>query len=832
MRIKSYIHVENLHVITPPNGSGIAFRGNSRGCVARNCYVEGNKSNNSRAGITFSATLEGNYGTSNKVIGNEIVNCFEGILGSGGIHNGGLVENNLIRDARPGGEDGIVAKRGNYEGLIIRNNEITRWRDDGIDLFDGTNVIVEYNKVHDVASQLNGSGNCIKAGGSGSRSEGCIIRYNTVYNNVSGSGGGVRNGITSNSGDKMKIYGNLIYNVKGEAIAIPSGSQSIEIHHNTAISNSKEAIYVAGGNVVIKNNIFWGRSRPLNFNRSVKGSNNVFINGGNQSNYSGSNDIKASASAVFANPSRGDYQLKSGSPAIDKGVRISGYTTTIRKRSIKGNPDIGVFEYGGATAAPPTANLSVSAGSDVTITLPTNSASFQAQASGNNGASVSYRWTKSSGPSATLNNTTSSKLELRNAQEGTYVLSVTASANGRTASDEVRLIVKPANDNSPPKPTPSPTPNPTPPTSSKNGLRYKYYEGAWMVLPNFGSQSVRKQGVVSNFDLGARKRSDHFGMVFTGSIDIKSSGAYTFYTKSDDGSKLFIDGKQVVNNDGLHGPRENSGKITLSAGRHSIEVQFFERTVGEMLEVRYAGPGISKQRIPSSVLYLDGNTPPSNPTPAPAPKPDPSPAPAPKPDPTPSASEVTANAGSDKNVSVNSTISLSGSGKGPNPFRRYAWQKVSGPSVQMNNQNTANLQLLNLQSGTYVFRFTATDSEGNSGSDDVTLRVSGSNARLASGAKNKVAGEAPADHLTPDAALLAFPNPADRSLTVRLPDSPDQSGVLVMTDLLGRVVRQLDQSLTSDSQQLQLDTSDLPQGTYLLKWQGNQSEAIKIMISH
>ena len=151
---------------------------------------------------------------------------------------------------------------GNYEGLIIRSNEITRWRDDGIDLFDGTNVIVEYNKVHNVASQLNGSGNCIKAGGNGSKSEGCIIRYNTVYNNVSGSGSGVRNGISSNSGDKMKIYGNLIYNVKGEAIAIPSGSQDIEIYHNTAISSSKEALYVAGRDVIIKKQYFLGKQPP------------------------------------------------------------------------------------------------------------------------------------------------------------------------------------------------------------------------------------------------------------------------------------------------------------------------------------------------------------------------------------------------------------------------------------------------------------------------------------------------------------------------------------------------------------------------------------------
>ncbi len=523
------------------------------------------------------------------------------------MHQGGLVENNLIRDTRPGGEDGIVAKRGNFNGLVIRNNEITRWRDDGIDLFDGANVIVEYNRVHDVASRLNGSGNCIKAGGSGSQSVGCIIRYNTVYGNISGAGGGVRNGISSNTGDKMKIYGNLIYNVKGEAIAIPVGSVDVEIYHNTAISSSKEAIYVGGKGVVLKNNIFWGSSRPLNINTAVKGYNNVFINGFSENRYSSSNDISASASAVFADPTKRDYQLKAGSPAINKGVKISGYTTTIRKRSIKGNPDIGVYEYGGATAPPPAANLSVSAGSDVTITLPTDRASFQARASGTNGASVSYRWTKKSGSSVTLQNTSSSKVNLLNAREGTYVLSVTASANGSSASDEVRLVVRPANDPTPP-PSPAPPSDPEPPTSSNNGLRYKYYEGSWPMIPNFGAQKVLKQGTVANFTLGVRRKDDRYGIAFTGSIDIKSNGKYTFYTTSDDGSNLYIDGKKVVDNDGNHGPQERSGSVTLSKGRHAIEVHFIERTVGEMLEVRYAGPGISKRRIPSGVLYTDGNT--------------------------------------------------------------------------------------------------------------------------------------------------------------------------------------------------------------------------------
>ncbi len=280
----------------------------------------------------------------------------------------------------------------------------------------------------------------------------------------------------------------------------------------------------------------------------------------------------------------------------------------------------------------------MSAGGDVTITLPINRASFQAQASDTDGASVSYRWTKESGPSATLNNATSSKLDLQNAQTGTYVLSVTASANGKSASDEVRLVVKSANDPDPeptPTPAPAPTPSPTPPTSSNSGLRYKYYEGSWPYIPNFSAQKVLKQGTVSNYTLGVRQKDDRYGIVFTGSIQINTSGNYTFYTTSDDGSNLYIDGKKVVDNDGNHGPQERGGSVSLSKGRHAIEVHFIERTVGEMLEVRYAGPGVSKQKIPNGVLFTDGSVSPSDPNPEPAPKPKPKPEPAPKPEPTP-----------------------------------------------------------------------------------------------------------------------------------------------------------------------------------------------------
>ena len=531
---RSYITIKDIHVIAPPTAGGISIRGNATNVEIRDCKVEGNSSNRSYTGIVYSVAYQGRYPSRIRIINNDVSRFFQGLLGQDGMKGGGFIEGNRIHSFRPGGEDGIVAKRGNFEGLVIRDNEVTGWLDDGIDLYGGNNVIVEYNRVHDVSRTLNGGGNGIKGGGADAKSDNNIIRYNKVYNIVASSSG-VKAGISTNAGDNMKIYGNLVYNVQGEAITVTGGSQNISVYHNTAISTGKQALYISGSaaNVSLRNNIFWGIRGDINVNLPTSGRNNLFINGPG-GKYSGSNDIKASASEVFASVSNRDYRLKSGSPAIDKGISISGYTSSIDKKSIEGTPDIGAYEYGGSSSPPPT------------------------------------------------------------------------------------------------EPKPEPEPAPTPPTdpepepespTGNNGLQYRYYEGSWSTLPNFAGQSVRKQGNVANFNVGVRQREDNFGIVFTGSIQINSGGTYTFYTNSDDGSRLYIDGKQVVNNDGLHAPRERSGSISLSSGRHKIEVQFFERTIGQVLDVRYAGPGVSKRAIPNGVLFPDGGS--TNPTPPTDPEPEP-----------------------------------------------------------------------------------------------------------------------------------------------------------------------------------------------------------------
>ncbi|MBX3241125.1 MAG: fibronectin type III domain-containing protein [Chitinophagaceae bacterium] len=143
--------------------------------------------------------------------------------------------------------------------------------------------------------------------------------------------------------------------------------------------------------------------------------------------------------------------------------------------------------------------------------------------------------------------------------------------------------------------------------SNGMGVDYAYYENTGLSnLPNFDNLTPKKTGRVSTFGLGMQDRGDDFQLKFSGYINITTAGNYTFYTTSDDGSKLYIgafnEANRVVNNDGLHGSQERSGTRNLSVGLHPIFVTFFEAGGGEVLEVRYAGPGISKRLIPASVL--------------------------------------------------------------------------------------------------------------------------------------------------------------------------------------------------------------------------------------
>ncbi len=105
---------------------------------------------------------------------------------------------------------------------------------------------------------------------------------------------------------------------------------------------------------------------------------------------------------------------------------------------------------------------------------------------------------------------------------------------------------------------------------------------------------------VNGFDVSGA--GENVAFAFRGNVELPSDGVWTFATVSDDGSRLWIDGKLLVDNDGLHGMQEKSGAIGLKAGWHALEVQWFNGSGAGGLEVRWSGPGTERQPIPSERL--------------------------------------------------------------------------------------------------------------------------------------------------------------------------------------------------------------------------------------
>lgn len=138
-----------------------------------------------------------------------------------------------------------------------------------------------------------------------------------------------------------------------------------------------------------------------------------------------------------------------------------------------------------------------------------------------------------------------------------------------------------------------------------NGINYKYYEGRFSSVSGLLKAKPVKSGTLEDFSVSPMQREDYFGFKFTGYINVPASGVYKFYTKSDDGSVLNIDGKRVVSNDGFHSASETVGICALKKGYHKFEVLYFEGSVDNSIEVSYEGPGIEKQKIPASELFRE-----------------------------------------------------------------------------------------------------------------------------------------------------------------------------------------------------------------------------------
>ena len=138
-----------------------------------------------------------------------------------------------------------------------------------------------------------------------------------------------------------------------------------------------------------------------------------------------------------------------------------------------------------------------------------------------------------------------------------------------------------------------------------HGVRYLYYTGTIKQTEQIPTATLIKEGTLPYLSIEGADREDHFGYIFESLIRIPERGLYRFYTYSDDGSVLYIDGVKVVDNDGGHSARLREGVVALEAGFHRLRVDYFEDYMGQTLEVGLTGKSLLRQPIPESMLYLE-----------------------------------------------------------------------------------------------------------------------------------------------------------------------------------------------------------------------------------
>ncbi len=102
--------------------------------------------------------------------------------------------------------------------------------------------------------------------------------------------------------------------------------------------------------------------------------------------------------------------------------------------------------------------------------------------------------------------------------------------------------------------------------------------------------------------------TDTFGVKINGNVEVTEAGTFNFRLGGDDGAILFVNGQEIIDNDGLHGFRTRTGEIELEPGTHHIEVRYFENTGHAGLRLEWEGPGLDGHELVTSPEFGDTQT--------------------------------------------------------------------------------------------------------------------------------------------------------------------------------------------------------------------------------
>lgn len=136
------------------------------------------------------------------------------------------------------------------------------------------------------------------------------------------------------------------------------------------------------------------------------------------------------------------------------------------------------------------------------------------------------------------------------------------------------------------------------------GLKGEYYSNSDLT----GLKFTRIDANV-NFNWGENAPhdsigADNFSVRWTGTVKPQYSESYTFYLNADDGVRLWIDGKLIIDKWKAQASELTSSPISLSSGQnYDIRIEYFENTVGAAAILKWSSTSQVKQTVPTNVLY-------------------------------------------------------------------------------------------------------------------------------------------------------------------------------------------------------------------------------------
>lgn len=104
---------------------------------------------------------------------------------------------------------------------------------------------------------------------------------------------------------------------------------------------------------------------------------------------------------------------------------------------------------------------------------------------------------------------------------------------------------------------------------------------------------------------GVTSRNELFALDYSGAFVARAPGPYRFTLVSDGGSRLIIDGKVVIDNDGVHGATTTAAEADLGPGPHNLEAQYFQGPRDRLaLQLRCKGPTGAEAVFPACGLEV------------------------------------------------------------------------------------------------------------------------------------------------------------------------------------------------------------------------------------